>query len=188
MADRCSLTKLRVELDGLTPLPSEVILRVWRASDNQEVFNQKVNLGSDGQYYWSGLLVPLGRYKAQLFNTKDASASLGIPFSFSNIDILKNFVSEERGEITYLSRGGDPSEPQNDHERKTLPVNQLPKPTGHNKIHIIVINDRANKADEYFGDPPADQIWRSKPLYLGQYRLMVVEYLNDGRCQILRGK
>src|SRR5437867_1593891 len=83
MADRCSLTKVRVELDGITPLPSEVLLKIWRAGDNQEVLSQSVGLGSDGKYYyWSGLLVPLGKYKAQLFNAKDASASIGIPFSF----------------------------------------------------------------------------------------------------------
>jgi hypothetical protein len=186
-ADRCSLTKLRVELDGITPLPGEILLKIWRAGDNQEVLSQNVNLGDDGKYYyWSGLLVPLGKYKVQLFNAKDISAPLGIPFSFNNIDILKDFVNEERGEITYLSRGGDPS--QTETERKVLPVDQLPKSNGHNKIHIVVINNRANKADEYYGDPPAEQIWKSKPLFVEQYRLVVVEYENDGRCKVLRGK
>lgn len=188
-ADKCSQTKIRVELDGIAPLPSEVTLKVWRTIDDKEVVSQQVSLSSDGKYYyWSGLLVPLGKYKAQLFNAKDKSVSLGIPFSFNNIDILRSFVEEERGEITYLSRGGDSADPQAASERQILSVGQLPTPNGHNQIHIIVINDRANKGDEYFGQPPREQVWRSKPLFLGKYWLLVVEYQDDGSCRVIRGR
>jgi hypothetical protein len=185
----CTQTKLRLELDGVTPKPASVMLRVTRDNDKVEVINQELNLNDDGNYYWSGLLAPLGKYKAELFDERNNSLALGKPFVFNNIDILKSFIREERGEITYISRGGDEAQnAQNNDDRKTLTVNQLPTPTGQNQIHIVVMNDRGNKADEYSGPPPGEQRWSSKPLRLGQYRLIVAEYKNDQSCQIVRGR
>ena len=79
------------------PLPSEVLLKVRRASDDKEIVNQPITLNSDGRYYWSGLVTPLGKYWAQLFDARDKTTPLGVAFAFNNIDILKDFVREERG-------------------------------------------------------------------------------------------
>jgi hypothetical protein len=188
-ADRCSGTRLRIQLDGIKPLPSEVLLKLRRASDDKEIANQPIPLNNDGRYYWSGLVTPLGKYWAQLFDAKDKTTPLGVAFAFNNIDILKDFVREERGEITYLSRGGnDTRNTQADLDRKSLTVNQLPSPTGHNQIHIVVIDDRATKADEYFGAPPSEHLWNTRPLLPGRYRLIVVEYVDNGTCKILKGR
>lgn len=185
----CSGTKLQLDLDGISPLPHEVILKITRDADHLEVVNQQISLSDDGKYYWSGLLAPLGEYRAELFDAKNRSIVFGRPFAFNNIEILKDFIKKERGEIIYISRGGEGTENvQTDRERKTLTVNQLPTPTGKNQIHIVVINDRANKADEYFGPPPRERVWSSKPLRSGRYHLIVAEYRDDQSCQMVKGR
>jgi hypothetical protein len=182
---KCSQTTLRLELDGFKPMPSSVLLRITRHTDDAVVVKQEVNLADDNSYRWTGLLAPLGKYKAELFDAKNRSAALGAPFAFNNIDILKDFIKEERGEITYISRGGkEPNNNQGD-ERKPLTVTRLPAPTGHNQIHIVVINDFGIEADEYYGLPPAEQRWSSKPLRPGRYRLVVAEYDKDN-CHLVR--
>lgn len=185
----CSQTRLRLELDGITPRPSPVVLRVTRERDQFEVVNQELNLSNDGNYYWTGLLAPLGKYKAELFDGKTKAVALGKPFVFNNIDILKAFNKEERGEITHISRGGDEGQnSQNNEERGTLTVNELPAPTGQNQIHIVVMDYRGNRADEYFGPPPGERRWSSKPLRPGRYRLLVAEYKLNQSCQLVRGQ
>lgn len=187
-AGNCSQTKLRLELDGVTPKPSAVVVRVTRESDNVQVISQELNLNNDGNYYWTGLLAPLGKYKAELLDRGNKSVPFGKPFVFNNIDILKSFIREERGEITYISRGGNETQnAQDNEERRTLTVDRLPAPAGQNQIHIVIINDRGNKSDEYYGPPPQEQRWTSKPLRLGKYRLIVAEYKTDQSCHLVRG-
>lgn len=185
---RCSETLLPLELDGIGPLPTQVILKIRRSGENQDLVKQQLKLDGD-KYKWSGLLAPLGKYDALLFALNDESTPLGI-FTFNNIDILKDFIKEERGEITYINRGGPGSVDPSIEEsiRKPLPVERLPKRDGRNQLHIIVMNGRGTEADEYFGPPPESQRWVSKPLRLGEYRLIVVEYKGDGSCQLIRGK
>jgi hypothetical protein len=182
---KCSETVLPLKLDGISPLPSEVLLRVKRRSDDKEVVAQQLNLDGSG-YTWAGLLAPLGSYRAQLYDAKDKTTLLG-EFSFNNIDILKDFIRQERGEITYINRGGDGVQNTADPERRSLVIDQLPTSNGRNQLHIIVMSSQGKKADEYLGAPPSDRRWTSKPLLVGQYRLIVVEYKGDGNCQIIRG-
>jgi len=192
-AGNCTETLLALELDGISPLPPNVILRIKRrdngTGDDKEVIARKLTL-TDGAYRWSGLLAPLGRHKAQLYDAEESAKLLG-EFTFNNIDILKNFIDEERGEITYISRGGrDPAngDPQVDAERNSLIVDRLPKPNGENQIHIIVMTRRGERADEYYGSPNASQTWKSKKLQLGAYRLIVAEYNKNGECTGTRGR
>jgi hypothetical protein len=182
---RCSETVLPLKLDGITPLPSEVLLRVKRRADEKELVAQQLNLNGGG-YSWSGLLAPLGSYRAQLYDAKDKTTLLG-EFTFNNIDILKDFIRQERGEITYINRGGEEAETPSDPERKSLIIDQIPASNGRNQLHIIVMSSQGKKADEYFGSPPSERQWKSRPLPVGQYRLIVVEYKGDGNCQVIRG-
>lgn len=185
--DSCTQTKLQVQLDSISPRPESVMLRVTR-DDKTEVFNQELKLGDDGHYYWTGLLVPLGKYKAEVFDASNKSLALGKPFAFNNIDILKDFIREERGEITYISRGGDDKQTAQDEERQPMTVDRLPPRTNANHVHILVMNDRGNKADEYFGPPPVEQRWVSKPLRPGRYQLIVAEYKEGQSCRLVRGR
>jgi hypothetical protein len=185
---RCSETVLPLELDGINPPPSEVELRVKRSDDDRNVIAQRLTL-DNGTYRWSGLLVPLGKYKAQLYDASDSAALLG-EFTFNNIDILKDFITRERGEIVTITRGGGEAEAGDqgvDAGRGSLSLDNLPKPDGGNRIHVIVMNGRGNRADEYYGPPPANGRWSSKPLLAGNYKLIVVEYGGDGNCRIIRG-
>lgn len=84
--------------------------------------------------------------------------------------------------------GDEAQNADNNEERRPLTVSQLPAPTGQSQIHIVVMNDRGNKADEYYGPPPNEQRWSSKPLSLGRYRLIVAEYKKDQDCQVVRGR
>jgi hypothetical protein len=185
-ADACSGTKLKVELDGVSPLPPQARLRVTRESDERLVLDQVVMLSSDRRYYWSGVLAPLGKYKAQLFDFGNSSSPLGLAYVFNNNDILKEFIKGERGEIVHLTRGGDGSSSSPQTEVKDLVIDRLPASTGKNRLHIVVINRQNNKADEYFGEPPAGQLWKTKPLPLGDYRVIVIEYDDNGTCTLLR--
>ena len=188
-AGRCTETALPLELDNVKPLPAEVLLRIKRFDDEKEVGKWLLTLNND-TYKWSGLLTPLGKYRAELYDARDRTTLLG-QFTFNNIDILKDFVKEERGEITYISRGGEGAENNNtesDSERKSLLIDHLPASDGSNRLHIIVMNSRGLKAAEYFDRPPKDGRWESPPLLLGQYRLIVVEYKGDGNCQTIRGR
>jgi len=183
----CTQTNLRLELDGIIPKPTSAVLRVTRDNDKIEVVNHQLNLSDDGYYYWSGLLAPLGKYRAEMFDGANKSLTAGKPYVFNNIDLLKNFNDEERGEITYISRGGnDPQTGQDGYERRSLTVDRLPPQTADHQIHIVVINDRGNKADEYFGPSPREGLWRSKPLRFGPYRLIVAEYPGNQSCRITR--
>jgi hypothetical protein len=185
-AGNCTQTNLRLEIDGVTPKPESVVLRVRRDSDNAEVVNELLKLSDDGNYYWSGLLAPLGKHRAEIFDEKNKSVAIGKPFVFNNIDLLKNFITERRGEITYISRGGDGTNAaQNDHEKRTLTVDRLSPQTADHQIHIVVINDRGNKADEYYGPAPREGRWRSKPLRFGPYRLIVADYLRNQSCRVI---
>jgi len=191
-AGNCTQTVLSLELDGISPLPTEVLLRIkWlgdRSREGKEVVSQRLSLTESG-YTWSGLLTPLGKYKAQLCDAGNNAMILG-EFAFNNIDILKEFITQERGEITYISRGGSDSgttNPNVDQERKPLRVDHLPKPNG-NQIHIIVMTRRGEKADEYYGSPMPEQYWISKPLFPGEYRFIVAEYYGNGNCQVIRGR
>lgn len=184
--DSCTQTKLQVQLDGISPKPASVMLRVTR-DDKTEVFNEDLRLGEDGHYYWTGLLVPLGKYKAEAFDASNKSLALGKPFAFNNIDILKDFIQEKRGEITYISRGGDDKQAQ-DEERQPMTVDRLPPRANENQVHILVVNDRGNKADEYYGQPPVEQRWVSKPLRPGRYQLIVAEYKEGQSCRLVRGR
>src|SRR6266446_1265818 len=182
-ADSCSGTKLKLELDGVTP-PPQARLRVTRDSDDQVVVDQPVIL-NDGRYYWSGLLAPLGKYRAQLFDANQKSTALGLAYAFNNNDILKDFIKAERGEIVHLTRGGDETINVPQTELKALPVEKLPASNGKNKLHIVVINQLSNgKADEYFGEPPPNQVWKSKPLPLGDYRVIIIEYKENQTCTL----
>jgi hypothetical protein len=184
---RCSETVLPFELDGVTP-PREAELRLKRGDDDKNVVTQRLTL-DNGVYKWTGLLVPLGKYKAQLYDAGGKTELLG-EFTFNNIDILKDFITKERGEIVTITRGeveaGAPTQGA-DSERGTLSIDNLPSPDGANQLHIIVMNGRGNRADEYYGPPPASRSWRSKPLLWGGYKLIVVEYMRNGNCQIIRG-
>jgi hypothetical protein len=186
---RCSETTLPLELDGITPMPNEVELRVKRSGEDRDVVAGRLTLGAS-VYTWSGLLVPLGKYTAQLYSVGDKTGLLG-EFTFNNIDILKDFITRERGEIITITRGeggeGKSENPESSAGRGIWTLENLPKSDGRNQLHIIVMNSRGNKADEYYGTPPQDQHWRSKPLLAGQYRLIVVEYKDDGSCQIIKG-
>lgn len=186
-ADSCTQTKLQLQLDNLNPKPASVLLRITR-EDKTEVATKELNLGSDGNYYWLGLLVPLGKYKAEVFDAKNNSRALGKPFAFNNIEILRDFIREERGEIIYISRGGGEKETPQDEELQTKTVDGLPPRTNGNQLHIIVMNSRGNKADEYYGPPPIEQRWTSRPLRQGEYRLIVAEYKSDQSCQVIKGK
>lgn len=158
-----------------------------RESDNEIVVDQRVNLSGDSKYYWSGLLTPLGKYRAQLFDANNRSTALGLPYVINNNDILKEFVRGERGEIIHLTRGGDePINPQTD--LKKLSVGNVPRPNGKNKLHVIVINQVNNKADEYFGAPPSSQVWDSRLLPLGDYRVVIIEYNGNAPCSFVRRK
>lgn len=183
-ADSCSGTKLKLELDGVTP-PQQARLRVTRDSDGQVVVDEPVTLNS-GRYYWSGLLAPLGKYRAQLFDVSQKTTPLGLAYAFNNNDILKDFIEGERGEIVHLTRGGDESTNIPQTQIKILPVDKLPSSNGKNKLHIVVINQQNNKADEYFGEPPANQVWNSKPLPLGDYRVIIIEYKGNETCTLVR--
>jgi len=185
---RCSETVLPLELDGINPLPAEVELRVKGDDDDRDVVASRLAL-DNGIYRWSGLLVPLGKYKAQLYDAGDKTVLLG-EFTFNNIDILKDFINRERGELITITRGQGDAEASgqgSDAERGSLSLDNLPKSDGGNRLHIIVMNNRGNRADEYFGPPPASGNWRSKLLRAGDYKLIVVEYKGDGNCQIIRG-
>jgi hypothetical protein len=186
-ADSCTRTKLQIEVDNVAPKPGSVLLKITR-DDKSEVLTEEIKLNSDGYYYWTGLLVPLGKYRAQVFDTKNKAVGLGKPFAFNNIDILKDFVREERGEIIYISRGGGEKETTQDEQLQTKTVEDLPVRTNNNQLHIVVMNDRGNRADEYYGPSPAERRWTSKPLRPGKYRLLVAEYGGDGSCRALRGK
>ncbi|HET6976664.1 MAG TPA: hypothetical protein VFI24_10105 [Pyrinomonadaceae bacterium] len=186
-ADSCTQTKLQLQLDNLTPKPASVLLRITR-EDKTEVANKELNLGSDGNYYWTGLLVPLGKYKAEVFDARNKSRPLGKPFAFNNIEILRDFIREERGEIIYISRGGGEKETAQDEKLQTKTVDGLPPRANGNQLHIIVMNSRGNKADEYYGPPPVERRWTSKPLKPGEYRLIIAEYKSDQNCQVTRGK
>lgn len=186
LAGDCTKTKLQIELDGVAQKPTSVVLRVTRAVDKVEVVKRSLNLSDDGNYYWSGILAPLGKYRAELFAGANESRPLGKPYVFNNIDLLKNFVNERRGEITYISRGGDGEQSgPDDHNRQTLTVDRLPSETNEIQLHIVVINERGNKADEYYGSPPPEGRWQSKPLRFGPYRLIVAGYPNNGNCTII---
>jgi hypothetical protein len=183
---RCSETSLPLELDGVNPLPAEVELRVKRGNDNQYAVKSRLTPDGGG-YRWSGLLVPLGKYTAQLYDAGDG-ALLG-EYTFNNIDILKDFISRERGEIITITRGeGETTGGQGpDAEMGSLSLDNLPRLDRGSQLHIIVMNSRGNKADEYFGPPPPGRRWRSRPLRLGDYKLIVIDYKGDGGCQIIRG-
>jgi hypothetical protein len=183
-ADSCSGTKLKLELDGVAP-PQQARLRVTRDSDGQVVVDEPVTL-NNGRYYWSGLLAPLGKYRAQLFDVNQKSTALGLAYAFNNNDILKDFIKGERGEIVHLTRGGDESTNLPQTQLKILPVDRLPASNGKNKLHIVVINQQNNKADEYLGEPPANQVWNSKPLPLGDYRVIIIEYKGTETCTLVR--
>lgn len=184
-ADGCTGTKLQLELDGVTP-PPQARMKVTRVSDGQVVVDQPVTLNRDGRYYWSGLIAPLGRYRAQLFDPNQKSTALGLAYEFNNNDILKEFIKGERGEIIHLTRGGNESINIPQTELESLPVDKLPASNGKNKVHIVVINHENNKADEYFGQPPANQVWKSKPLPLGDYRVIIIEYKENDTCALVR--
>ncbi len=186
-ADSCTRTNLQLQLDNFTPKPASVLLRVTR-EDKSEVVNEELNLTNDGNYYWTGLLVPLGKYKAEVFDSRNKSRALGKPFAFNNIEILRDFIREERGEIIYISRGGGEKETPQDEKLQTKAVDGLPPRTNGNQLHIIVMNSRGNKADEYYGPPPVERRWTSKPLKPGEYRLIVAEYKSDQSCQVTKGK
>ena len=65
------------------------------------------------------------------------------------------------------------------------PVDKLPASNG-KTLHIVVINQLNNgKADEYFGEPPANQVWKSKPLPLGDYRVIIIEYKENQTCTLV---
>ena len=99
--------------------------------------------------------MPLGKYRAQLFDPNQKSIALGLAYEFNNNDILKEFIKGERGEIIHLTRGGDEAMNLPQTELKPLPVDKLPASNGKNKLHIVVIDHHTNnKADEYFGQPP----------------------------------
>lgn len=183
-ADSCNGTKLSLELDGITP-PPQARLIVTRQSDKQVVVDEPVSLGSDSRYNWSGVLAPLGIYRAQLFDANQKSVPLGLPYAFNNDDILKEFIKGERGEIVHLTRGGDEPISQQT-ELKKLAVGNLPRSSGKNKIHIIVINYLNNKADEYFGVPPSSQLWESRLLPLGNYRVIIIEYNENKTCTFVK--
>jgi hypothetical protein len=185
-ADACSGTKLKVELDGVSPLPPQARLRVTRESDERVVLDQLVLLSSDRRYYWSGVLAPLGKYKAQLFDFGKSPTPLGLAYVFNNNDILKEFIRGERGEIVHLTRGGDESSSTPQTEVKDLVIDRLPASTGKNRLHIVVINQQNNKADEYFGEPPPSQFWKTRTLLLGDYRVIVIEYQDNGTCTRVR--
>lgn len=186
-ADECSGTKLQVELDGVSPLPPQAKLRVIRESDGRTVVDKPVALSSDSRYYWSGVLAPLGKYTAQLFDASNSSTPLGLAYLFNNDDILKEFVKGERGEIIHLTRGGNETSSPSQTEVQNLVIDNLPASTGTNLLHIIVINQQNNKTDEHFGEPPADHLWRSKPLPLGDYRVIVIEYNGSNEtCKFVR--
>ena len=186
MADSCSGTKLRLELDGITP-PPQARLIVTRQSDEKIVVDQSITLSNDSKYYWSGVLAPLGKYKAQLFDANQRSVALGLPYAFNNDEILKEFITGERSELVHLTRGGDePITQQTD--LKKLTVANLPRPNGKNKLHIIVINQLNSKADEYFGVAPSNQLWESRPLPLGDYRVVIIEYNENEACTFVRRK
>jgi hypothetical protein len=86
-----------------------------------------------------------------------------------------------------LTRGGDETSSPSQTEVKNLLIDSLPASTGKNRLHIIVINHQNNKTDEYFGEPPADHLWRSKPLPLGDYRVIVIEYDSSKEtCKFVR--
>jgi hypothetical protein len=184
-ADTCSGTKLKLELDGMTP-PQQARLKVTRDSDSRIVVDEPVTL-NNGQYSWSGLLAPLGKYRAQLFDVNQTSTPLGLAYVFNNNEIVKDFIEGERGEIVQLTRGGDESINTTQTERKPLLVDKLPLADGKNKLHIVVIDlSNNNKADEYFGEPPANQVWNSRPLLLGNYRVIVIEYKGNKTCTLVR--
>ena len=183
-ADKGSGTILELELDGITP-PAQAQLIVTRESDNQIVVDQQVNISKDSKYYWSGILTPLGRYRAQLFDVNRRSVALGLPYAFNNNDILKEFIEGERGEIIHLTRGGnEPTDPQT--ELKRLSVSNLLRSNGKNKVHIVVINKYNTNADEYFGPLPSNQVWESKLLPLGDYRVFIFEYNENQTCTLIR--
>lgn len=185
----CSETTLPLELDGVSPLPDEVELHVKRGGEVGDTVTARLAL-SDGVYRWSGLLVPLGKYKAQLYSVGDKATLLG-EFTFNNIDILKDFIARERGELITITRGEDGEDPSGSQDegggRGTWALENLPASDGRNRLHIILMNRRGNKADEYYGPPPESRSWRSKSILPGQYRLIVVEYKGDGSCQVIRG-
>ena len=185
-ADNCSGTKLSLELDGITP-PPQARLIVTRRSDEQVVVDEPVSLGSDSRYHWSGVLAPLGKYRAQLFDANQKSVALGLSYAFNNDDILKEFIKGERGEIVHLTRGGNEPVTQQT-EQKKLTVGSLPRSNGKNKLHIILMNQLNNKADEYFGSPPSSQLWESRLLPLGDYRVIVVEYNENEACTLITRK
>ena len=187
-AGRCSETALPLELDGIT-LPAYVELRIKRGDEDKVVVTQRLTL-ENGVYKWSGLLVPLGKYKAQLYDGIDKAELLG-EFTFNNIDILKDFITKSSGEIVTITRGEGETESGSqgsDAARGSLTLGNLPKPDGNNRLHIIVMNSKGNKADEFYGSPSSDGTWRSKPLIIGNYKLIVVEYSVNGNCQIIRGR
>src|SRR5260370_15555794 len=177
-ADSCRGTRVKLKLDGIAP-PRQATLRVTRDSDGQIVVDEPVTL-NDGRYYWSGLLAPLGKYRAQLFDPNQKTTALGLAYEFNNNDILKEFIKRKHGEIIHLTRGGDESVNLPQTELRPLRVDKLPASNGKNKLHIVVINHHTNnKANEYFGRPPASQVWSPKPLPSGDYQVIVMQYTSN---------
>lgn len=183
----CTKTRLIVRLDGVKPLPNEIHFTIKtyerNSQDGEVILNQQRLILTSDRYIWIGLL-PLGRYSAQAYN-KD-KRKLSDEYVFSNERLVQILDRGGQSEIVQL-RGGDVTDQENissGSKIAQLSLDRISYSATTRRMHLILINNKGELADQYLGPPV--QSWKSKPLPIGAYKRIMVEYDEAYSCKPIK--
>jgi hypothetical protein len=159
--NKCSETELTILLKGVTPLPPSILLHIKTVDDSgstkKDVIQPQSVLLKDDKYIWVGV-IPLAEYIAEV-HYKIGGKLFKDEHEFTSERLVKKLFQDQRRALIQIRRDHE-NQGNETQSGKSYIIDPILTSPGTTKIHIILINDNGQLADQYLGPPKKS--WKSK--------------------------